>query len=30
MDWWVLLSSLALGLATYALYCVVERLGSPP
>ena len=26
MDWWVLLCSFALGVATWALYYIVERL----
>jgi hypothetical protein len=30
MEWWVLVCSLALGAATYALYYVVDRLGSAP
>ena len=30
MEWWVLFSLVALAVATYALYYVVERLRSTP
>jgi hypothetical protein len=30
MEWWVLVLSMVLGSATYALYRLVDRVGSKP
>ncbi len=30
MEWWVLVSSFALGVTTYGLYYIVDRLRSAP
>jgi len=30
MEWWIFLLSLILGIATYGLYCLVDKLGRVP
>ena len=30
MEWWIVFLSLALGIATYGLYCLVDKLRDAP